>query len=512
MEMLRDFIKLQTQALLAQQTSFTASLQAATKAAQPMKSTKTDTSTSGGYKLNINPLLKYKAEFPSQLEGDVFFSDVDASIIASSTQGHAYFRKMLKESRQHPFYHSTSFKRAGALVMGSNFTFDHTKHDDRTIIKRISSHHPGTAKRMTHLIEKGGHLSWETKNSIVHQYYRATLSSNHLYYLTMIPENNGLALRALMKKESMSIQFNDVKLATINTSKLIRQITYNPKAGLLRYFGDLRAQLTVLSGVGMKIEKGSYAEMDLIGHVFEHLTEKNKALATKVKWIRVEVSANRYELEYERITTDLLLAERLAKAEAKDKPPQANNLQGNSLSGDRGNRNKGRNKSGTSKHHGNNGNGGGNGDRGPAKWKRDYPDSVIAALVEYAKARWNLRLKEKGLPHTAEQPKCFNCAKGNSIHRFPKKKPSNHHTRHCHSTLIRAYNGMTASNACKAHPDGCHLGSKCMSDAGHNPNPRANKASAGSFTPSTSRAEHIRIMMALPVSMREAYASALADE
>ena len=506
-QILKDFIDFQTTAMKAQREDYTTAMAASNTALKIAKTHSPHSkSQHQGYKLNTNPKLIYSTEFESQLECDVFFQDVDASIIAASSQGHLHFRGMLKNAKAHPFYRSGRLRRVGPKILGKDFVFDHTIHNDRKIIAKIGRRHSSLAKHLTNLIEKGDQLSWEIKNSVIHQYYRAALPSTLLFYLTMVPENNGLALRHLMITHAQTLQFHDAKLATINSGKIIRAIQYSTKTGLLKYFGTLTSELRALAKVGMQIKPNTFAELDLIGHIFDHLTAKSPTLAAKIKWIRDETEVNRYELSLPAIKLTLLHAERLARAHDY-KTPQVNGLQGNSLNtGERSNNRRNQ--------------GGRNNNDTPPAWKQTYPADVITPLVMYAKKRYLQRLKDQGMTVPTTEPECFNCAKGISIHKR-KRRRTGHPTAKCFATLIRAYNGFTAQGACNTHPDGCHPGSKCT---GGKP-PRVNKVSpttTAAYKPATSSStkaatpgtaeEQIQIMMALPVSLRSAYAAALADD
>ena len=488
---LLNLIQQQATALQTQQEMFT-KLMAATQ--------QRNTSTSKGFRLKTNPNLKYKVQYASQLEADVFFADMDAAVMASSNQGQFHFRSMLTDTQPHPFYTSARFLALTCTIYGPEYVFDHTIHDDRAIAKRFEKTQPNLAKQLTYLIENGGETSWESRNTLIHQYYRAALPTNALYFLKMVPDNNGLALRALMKKQAQTIHFSDVKLATINTGKMLRDVKYYPATGLLRYFGDLASQLTILAGVGMTIEPGSFAELDLIGHIFDHLSTNNTALATKIVWIRQEVEANRYKLTYETVRNTLLLCERLHKGTTK--PPKANNVS----SGGGNNRNS------------RDGNRGGKHGRTP--WKQEYEPAIIAALVAYSLMRFHARLSEQNKQPwstSSDLPKCYNCAKQNPIARKSPRKPTNHTTEQCHTTLIRAYNSFTKNNACKTHPDGCHHGSECNSAGGSGKKPRrVNKVRQTATTPQPGQPstpdDQIKIMMALPANLRAAYAQALSEE
>ena len=482
---------------MAQQQQQLINALTAANSAKPTIST--STSYTPGYKISINPALKYQLEFPSQLEADVFFADVDASIIASSTAGHSYFKKMITDKRPHPFHSSARFLRSAPKVFGNSFSFDHNTHDDRVIIKRISKRFANLGHHLLHLIENGAHASWESKNAIIHQYYRATLPASSIYFLRMVPDGNGLALRQLMRTQAQSLQFSDAKLATISTAKVIRQVKYNRGNGLIKYFGLLNAELGSLGKVGMIMEPGSFAELDLVGHIFEHLSAAEPYLSTEIDIIRRDVGKDKYNLTLRQIKIDLLKAERLHNA-TKGKSASANNLQGNSL--------------GRSNYKG------GKTDPTARPWKRDYSAHIILALVAFAKKRHAARAVTLGTQSSNKTPKCYNCDPDNSIHRR-KRRFNGHSTTECNSTLIRAFNGFTAQNACTSHPDGCHLGSKCSQKTGKRPT--ANNATATMFptptTPTNPRTafpigatdshHHMSILMALPIEMRAAYAESI---
>ena len=488
---LQDFIAQQTADSKIQQDAFA---NAMTSVINSLNSNSHEKSS--GYKLNTNPALQYKPNFPSQLEADVFFQDVDASIVASSSKGHAIFRDMLKLKNVHPFYTSARFKRLAPKYFGRNFVFDHTNHDDTLLIARLEHNAPSLAKHLRCLIQDGGNLSWEAKSGIIHQYYRATLPKDCLYYLTMRPENNGLALRQLMKEQSKTLQFNDSKLATISTAKIIRRIKYNKKTGLLKYFGLLTSEIGSLTGLGMTMEPGSFAEMDLIGHVFDHLSENNPILAAKITWIRSEIGVNRYDLTFEHVKKTLLQEERLHRAlNGNQGNPIANNVKGNSKGNGRQPSNRGRGEKQQ--------------DQTPKPWLQTYSHAILQALVAYARMRYNTRLQQFGRTATQPEPNCLNCAPENSIHKRPRRY-NGHTTEQCHTTLIRAYHGFTTTNSCKGHPDGCHIGSTCSQKA-NRAQPAVHQATPTTRTPATTdeSAHHIAAMMALPVTMRAAYAAAI---
>jgi hypothetical protein len=340
---------------------------------------------------------------------------VDGTIIGTGALGYVYIKPMLEDPRAHPFYNSPVFTKWAPKRFGPNFDFDHCKYDADVLVQQISAKYPKAGAKLHCLLHEGGHLSWSACDHVIYQYYIATLDKDHQHLLSVV-HNSGLALRQLLKDQSAVVSIENAQLATMNASKRIRDIRYNPRVGVMWYFSNLQSEIGTLEGVGMKMDE--FSTTDLCGHILEMFEKADGQFAAQVRTMRTEASYNRFVMNLPNIRAELIKVEK-ANPHLKNR---ARAPAGVHAAAPRG--------------------------TGPVPSRSDFTKDIIHRAVEYATRRFWMR--NKGKP----KPSCFTCR--------GTKPPAGHDTASCPITLLRCRNGaVDEATICGTHPDGVHAGSAC---------------------------------------------------
>jgi hypothetical protein len=427
------------------------------------------TSHYAGYtRITPDPTLVYTSEFKSQLQADVFFDKVDSRIISAGPIGHSHYAPMLKDDEAHPFYQDLRFAKYAPRVFGHDFTFSHLEHDHDELLAEIDRKYPAVCKHLRGLLYDGGHSSWAARDEVIRQYYLAALTPTDLHLVNVV-HRSGLALRALMCSQAQVIKHESVRLAAIDAQKIIRGVKYNTTTGAVQYFSRLNTELRYLSEMGMQLD--DFSEMQLCGHVLDTFEKAHPAFATKIKWIKVEAEADRYQISYKRIRTDLMKTETKHQLRKQSQTRHAN------FTGTKTRREETRPP------------------RRPQPWKREYPAPLVAKAVRYAESR--LKLNHPGTTRV-----CANCD--------PHRRYNGHTTDLCNLTLRRCFNrAVCRDSICPNHPDGAHTREMCRGGA----NRTARQANAANLrgkpaptvaAPSPDQLEHLRSFLTLPTQQRNA--------
>ena len=379
-----------------------------------------------------NSSLKFKQFYDNQLEADVFFDQLDNSIVGSSGPiGYSHIKPMLNGTRPHPFYNDTQFAKHSAETFGDQFHFDHLTHDSDDLIAKISKHHPDTAKHLHALIHTGLHTSWASLDNTIYQYYQASLATDDLYLLRASSSDSGLSLRALLRHTAAAVQFEDVTMAAMSSLTAIKKIKFSAARGALHYFSRIETAKVELTKLGYHYDLLS--QLDLCTHILAMFKSADPAYAAKITWLTKEASAtpSRFNMTFPNIRLQMLLVERTnglrrrahtrsgklhANFTAPSPAPTVNLV--------------------------------GAGPQHNQDWNRPYPQHQIDSAVQYARTRFSAR--NPGAP----EPGCYNCR--------PVGAYNGHKTPQCWITLKRCHSGaITESTICPGHPDGTHTRQEC---------------------------------------------------
>ena len=389
------------------------------------------------FRISGNNGLQYKSTFQSQLEADVFFTLMDANIVSACALSYAHLRPMLDGTESHPFYASTTFARYAPRIYGQHYRFSHLEHDDMELTRQVGAKYPKAGKNLERLLTAGNQLSWRARDTIIRQYYLKSLPPADLHLLNVVHES-GLALRALMRNQAEVNKFDDVALATISGSKIIKAVKYTRQEGALKYFSNLSTEIKQLEKIGMAMD--NFSKTDLCGHIMDTFAAHHPEFRLATDWIRREAEAGRYSINIPNVRTTLLNTETRhgihRNAARRPKAPTVHAALHASGPGTQ---------------------------RQP--WDKDYPPHLIAKAVNYADARLKTRA-----PQVTGQV-CSNCR--------PWPGYDGHDTSRCPKTLRRCFNGaVDDSTMCPRHPDGDHTSTACNGGAPRR-HPTANHARTG---------------------------------